>query len=110
MVRSVRGSFHQGCLRFQSYNGMQCTAIALIALLSLMNRSSFEDFSQRIIDDIWYRGTSLYVERTGVQGCLGHRHMPRKVNSDLGDRTIHLNYLTDVLSVEQCYWVLLLQC
>ncbi len=36
MVRGVLGNIHQGCEVFRPFNGMQCTAIALISLLALL--------------------------------------------------------------------------
>ena len=33
MVRFLMGSVHQGCECFQPFNGVQCTPIALMALL-----------------------------------------------------------------------------
>ena len=36
MVRHLFGDFHQGCVFFQPFNGVQCTAVALIALFMFM--------------------------------------------------------------------------
>ena len=34
MVSGVLGNFHQGSIVFQPFNGMQCTAMSLVALLA----------------------------------------------------------------------------
>jgi hypothetical protein len=73
MVRSILGHFHQGCLIFHPYNGMQCTAVALIALLTFMKCANNTSFESRDLDEIIVEGTSLYrviVETTGRSGYL----------------------------------------
>ena len=58
MVRTVRGNLHQGCSVFQPYNGVQCTAISLIALLTFFNCSNYN-----------------------VVGYLGHYHLPNIISN-----------------------------
>ena len=89
MVRGIRGHFHQGCNIFQPYNGMQCTAIALVALLMFMQHmpcppspdspmelSHVRDFVDRII----VNGNELYREIVsepgGPTGYLSHQDLP----------------------------------
>jgi hypothetical protein len=59
---SILGHFHQGCLIFHPYNGMQCTAVALIALLTFMKCANNTSFESRDLDEIIVEGTSLYRE------------------------------------------------
>jgi hypothetical protein len=82
MVRSILGHFHQGCLIFHPYNGMQCTAVALIALLTFMKCANNTSFESRDLDEIIVEGTSLYrviVETTGRSGYLSHNQLPTSV-------------------------------
>ena len=52
MVRSILGHFHQGFHIFQPYNGIQCTAIALIAVLTFMKCANNTSFESRDLDEI----------------------------------------------------------
>jgi hypothetical protein len=61
MVRSILGHFHQGCLIFQPYNGMQCTAVALIALLTFMKCANNTSFESRDLDEIIRYRRALFV-------------------------------------------------
>jgi hypothetical protein len=82
MVRSILGHFHQGCHIFQPYNGMQCTAVALIALLTFMKCANNTSFESRDLDEILVEGTSLYrviAETTGRSGNLSHNQLPTSV-------------------------------
>lgn len=61
MVRGVLGSLHQGCFIFAPYGGMQCTAMALIALAALfsLEKVPHRSFSSSQIDDILFNGNRL---------------------------------------------------
>ena len=59
MVRGILGHFHQGCHILQPYNGMQCTAIAPIALFAFM-KSPDQAYVSRDLDEILVEGTFLY--------------------------------------------------
>lgn len=67
MVRSVLANYHQGCQIFAPFNGVQCTAIALIALLTFMNcfnspQLDFtSDFTSTQLDQMLHDGTRLYA-------------------------------------------------
>lgn len=96
MVRGTLGNIHQGCNIFQPFNGVQCTAIALIALLSFMQ--FFPHFPDRIsrefIDGIMFDGNDLYREIVsqpgGPMGYLSHRDLPTRV--ELFDGNIEFIY------------------
>lgn len=90
MVTCIQGNSHQGCSLFYPFNGMQCTGIALVALIfcsmQLGMEQNAENFYQRItardIDNILFEGTALYgsiVTRIGVQRYLGHTDLPENV-------------------------------
>ena len=52
---------------------MQCTAVALLALLTFMKCANNTSFESRDLDEIIVEGTSLYrviVETTGRSGYL----------------------------------------
>jgi hypothetical protein len=89
MVRAICGTMHHRRQVFQPYNGMQCTAIALAALLFLASdaqwRSSSVVFS-RDVDSILFDGTALYgnVVRAGTANpgqYLSHSQLPTSVES-----------------------------
>lgn len=81
---------------FQPFNGVHCTAIALIALLSFMQ--FFPHFPDRIsrefIDGIIFDGNDLYREIVsqpgGPMGYLSHRDLPTRV--ELFDGNIEFTY------------------
>ena len=52
MARSILGHFHQGSHIFQPCNGMQCTAVALLALLTFMKCANNTSFESRDLDEI----------------------------------------------------------
>lgn len=89
MVRSVLANYHQGCQIFATFNGVQCTAIALIALLIFMNcfnspQLDFtSDFTSTQLDQMLHDGTRLYAsisqELQSLQ-YLGHNQMPKMLN------------------------------
>ena len=72
---------------FAPFNGMQCTAVALISLILLMNQGvpEFEDTYQRdpsFLDLILHEGTSLYgkiVHERRYTGVLGHEQFLQKI-------------------------------
>lgn len=61
MVRSVFANVHQGCAIFQPYNGVQCTAVALIALVTFMQYMPYiSNMSSNVLDQVVFDGTDLY--------------------------------------------------
>lgn len=82
MVRSVFANVHQGCAIFQPYNGVQCTAVALIALVTFMQYMPYiSNMSSNVLDQIVFDGTDLYrhILARGVgdiHGYLSHRELP----------------------------------
>ena len=61
---------------------MQCTAVALIALLTLMKCANNTSFESRDLDEILVEGTSFYrviAETTGRSGYLSHNQLPTSV-------------------------------
>ncbi|XP_048731467.2 uncharacterized protein LOC125648408 [Ostrea edulis] len=102
MVRGVLANTHQGCQIFAPFNGVQCTAVALIALLTFMTcfrspRFDFtSDFSSVQLDQMLNDGTKLYAtisqEFQSLQ-YLGHNQMPKVLNYQDNDFT--LEYFLD---------------
>ena len=59
MVRGFKANLHQGCNNFLSSNGVQCTAVPLVALLTLLTFVSNPDMlsnPQARIQKIFQRG------------------------------------------------------
>lgn len=94
MVRSVFANVHQGCAIFQPYNGVQCTAVALIALVTFMQYMPYiSNMSSNVLDQIVFDGTDLYrhILARGVgdiHGYLSHRELPSNL------RDWNVNYFT----------------
>lgn len=67
MVRSVLANYHQGCQIFAPFNGVQCTAIALITLLIFMNCFNspqlvfMSDFPSIQLDQMLHDDSRLYA-------------------------------------------------
>ena len=85
MVRGVSGNFHQGCQKYAPYNGMQCTAIALVAILLLFQGGNVNIFDVRPynIDYTLSEGTRLYaqiVHSLNDIRYLSHNDLPDSVN------------------------------
>lgn len=85
MVKSLFSSTHQGCTQFQPYNGVYCTAIALVALLMFVKHSPkvFKIRKSGLNRNIFH-GTYLYrhfMSISHVNGYLAHMDLP----SDLSD-------------------------
>ena len=101
MVRSVLANLHQGCTIFQPFNGVQCTAIALIALVTFMRYMPYiSNMSSSDLDQILFEGTELYrhVLTRGagdINGYLSHRELPSNLN-DLNDNYGEINYFYDM--------------
>lgn len=78
MVRHVMGRIHQGIETFCPFNGLQCTAIAFLALvvLSGMSRNCpqtwVNDVTSCGIDNLVNEGTSLYAYIARVRGVSGY--------------------------------------
>lgn len=88
MVRHVMGRIHQGIEKFCPFNGLQCTAIAFLALVVLSGMSRdrpqtwVNDVTSSDIDNLVNEGTSLYayIARVrGVSGYLTHNDLPRSL-------------------------------
>ena len=101
MVRSVLANLHQGCTIFQPFNGVLCTAIALIALVTFMRYMPYiSNMSSSDLDQILFEGTELYrhVLTRGagdINGYLSHRELPSNLN-DLNDNYGEVNYFYDM--------------
>lgn len=89
MVRHKRGSLHQGNVQFCPFNGVQCTAIAFLALVVFQNMSFHsphtwvQDITSIDIDNLVIQGSSLYgyISRTrGIEGYLAHTDIPSSIN------------------------------
>lgn len=80
MVRSLLANCHQGCVEFQPYNGVQCTAIALVALLMFvkhmpdLSELSPSDLNQTVANGTHFYGHILSSGRE--YGYLSHRDLP----------------------------------
>ena len=99
MVRGVVGSLHQGCCVFAPYNGMQCTAMAIVALVSLfsLENVSNRSFTSFQIDDILLNGNRLYsqiVENIGQLSYLSHADLPDEIRFQRTD--FHVQYMRDM--------------
>ena len=71
MVRGILGNVHQGCEIFRPFKGMQCTAIALIALLTLSVDYNAQNMTASRIDSILHDGTELYASIIfALSGCV----------------------------------------
>lgn len=95
MVRTLFASTNQGCTIFQPYNGVQCTAIALVALLMFMRHSPnvFEK-SQSELNCSILHSTDLYrhiISNSHVNGYLAHRDLPTDL-SDWNGLNGHITY------------------
>ena len=59
--RVVLGNVHQGCAQFAPYNGVQCTAIAFVALLTFcMHYTPVNEWEASNVDSVLWEGTFLY--------------------------------------------------
>ena len=63
MVRGILGNFHQGANCFRPFNGMQCTAMSLIAVLALSHfgQEPVSRWNSLDIDGILHEGNNLYA-------------------------------------------------
>ena len=76
MIRFFMGSVHQDCECFQPFSGVQCTAIALMAVLYFMTQGVGNVDSARDIDHILQEGTALYARITCVHTISFPKHRP----------------------------------
>ena len=80
MVRHVSGNIHQGAMQFSPFNGVQCTPVALIALLAFTSCNIFDQtISPFFLDRIIANGTNLYsnIRPAGANNVyLQHRDLP----------------------------------
>lgn len=85
MVFSLHANIHQGCHIFHPYNGMQCTAFALLALLTFMHHMpKLSTLTPESLDQIIIHGTDLYAfirthGRVMRMGFLSHRDLPSRL-------------------------------
>lgn len=110
-MNTLLANLHQGCQLFQPVNGMQCTVIALVALLffsSLKTRdysSAVPGFNSNILhqiqetdlDNLLFEGSALYGQISseyGVTGFLGHDHLP----SSIGGHSENVEYVFDMFA------------
>lgn len=109
MVSTIFANFHQGCQQFQPFNGIQCTAVALIALLMFMRYSpNVDNITSSDLNDTIVQGTDLYRyihSRGDVNGYLSHRDLPSDLsswNGSLGEITYYYDiYFGTVSHVAQ---------
>lgn len=77
MVSTIFANFHQGCQQLQPFNGIQCTAVALIALLMFVRYSpNVVNITSSDLNDTIVQGTDLYRyfhSRGDVNGYLSQR-------------------------------------
>ena len=114
-MRGLLGNFHQGCNLFQPYNGVQCTAISLVALLffwstknylnqtdlprsDLQFPAQFRDFSPLDVNHILFEGTRIYgelVHSGAIQSgdYVSHDRLPSVVNSL--ENSFSISYVLD---------------
>lgn len=79
MVRHVMGRIHQGIEKFCPFNGLQCTAIAFLALVVLSGMSRdrpqtwVNDVTSSDIDNLYFSKRRYIVVRIYCQstGCFG---------------------------------------
>lgn len=101
MVRSVFANVHQGCNIFQPFNGVQCTAIALIALVTFMQYMPYiSNMSSSVLDQIVFDGTDLYRHilargAGNIHGYLSHRELPSNLR-DWNDNYGEVRYFFDM--------------
>lgn len=106
MVSGILANNHQGCAVFAPFNGVQCTAIALVALLSFMSKSpsnrldlpglTLGDFLPERLDRLLFDGTNLYAEisqQFDSLQFLGHNQLPTTVQYENYEFT--LEYFID---------------
>ena len=83
---------------FQSYNGVQCTTIALIVLISfayvLDPSRPLSEVPRESLDRLLLEGTQLYAHisdnRRMPGGYLSHRDLPQNLPEFFGEsRTVH---------------------
>ena len=87
MVRGILGNVHQGCEIFRPFKGMQCTAIALIALLTLSVDYNAQNMTASRIDSILHDGTELYASIIfALSGCVDTALDIKKKNNPLPRR------------------------
>lgn len=99
MVRGLLGNMHQGCHIFSPFSGMQCTAMALIALLTFFSRGHLNrpEFSPQEVDSILFQGNRFYgelSENLGMIRYLSHVDLPSTVT--FNNRNFRLQFLHDV--------------
>ena len=101
MVSFLHANLHQGCDIFQPHNGMQCTAIALIALLTFMHHlPDLSNFTPNDLDQTLMEGTALYafIRSQGrgdpATGYLSHRDLPSRLG-DWDNRFRDVQYFFD---------------
>lgn len=85
MVRSVLANMHQGCNTFRPYNGVQRTAIALIALIVFMQRISH---ISNLIALFHSRRWDWFIDHGGSGEYLYHRDLSINLqnwNRDYGE-------------------------
>ncbi|KAJ8309649.1 hypothetical protein KUTeg_012806 [Tegillarca granosa] len=100
MVLSLHANIHQGCHIFQQFSGVQCTAIALVALLTFMHyMPNLSNLTSEDLDQIIIQGTDLYAFIRGQgrgddNGYLSHRDLPSRLG-DWDNRFSDVQYFYD---------------